>query len=245
MMTIDLNSDVAEGMGNEAELFPFITSCNIACGAHAGTPKIIDKAIVLAHKHGLKIGAHPSYPDRENFGRKEIDMPLKKLEDSLINQILFINKRCTSISENPINHVKFHGALYNASFKSKDIATTAVKAVLKSVPNAKLYVSFGSMIEKVALKHKLKVRYEVFADRHYQNDLSLVPRLHPNAVITDKFEVVRHVLHMILNQKVKTLSGFEVPIKASTCCVHGDNEKAIEIVKFLHTSLINKGIVIE
>jgi UPF0271 protein len=245
MNKIDLNCDVGEGVGNEAELMPYISSCNISCGAHAGTEEIIKGVILLAEKHHVKIGAHPSYPDRENFGRKKMNMPLDELEASLISQIKWLNDLTTKLTGSPVNHVKAHGALYNSSAIQKDIANVVVNAVIKSVPNAKIYVPNRSVIEEVAFNRKLKVVNEVFADRNYQEDLSLVPRTQKNAIITNKNDVVKHVIRMVKTQKVKTLDGIEKPVFAETCCVHGDNEKAVEIVKFLHESLLKNGVSIE
>ncbi len=243
--SIDLNCDVGEGVGNETELMPFISSCNIACGAHAGSMDIVKEVILLANKHHVKIGAHPSYPDRENFGRKVIDMPLDQLESSLIQQILLLEKTTKSLTGNSLQHIKVHGALYNISVTNKAIAQVIVNAVLKTVPNAKLYVPCHSIIEYIALQNKLKVVYEVFADRNYQDNLSLVPRSKKNAVITDVHKLVNHVFNIIENQKVTSISGKQIPIKAETCCVHGDNQKAVEIVKLLHHTLKLKGISIE
>jgi UPF0271 protein len=244
MSKIDINCDLGEGVGNEAQLMPYISSCNIACGAHAGSIKIIDKAIRLAHDHKVKIGAHPSYPDRENFGRKAMDMPLEELEQNLIQQINFVEHRSLALTGHSLNHVKAHGALYNGSAVYKDVAQVIINAVLKTVPDAKLYLPYRSVIEEMALKQNLNVCYEVFADRNYTDALTLVSRSEQNAVITNKEEVVFHVLRMVENKKVKTVSGKELPIKSQTCCVHGDNEKAVEIVNYLHDQLTEKGVLI-
>ncbi len=244
MNKIDINCDVGEGVGNEVDLMPFISSCNIACGAHAGWQQIIDEVITLAYNHNVNIGAHPSYPDRQNFGRKRVDMPLDELESSLINQINLLNERCKALTGKPLHHVKAHGALYNSSAVDRSIAQTLVNAVQKTTPGALLYVPFHSVIEEVALKENIITCYEVFADRNYSDHLTLIPRSESNAVITNKEEVVNHVIRMVLNKKVKTVSGNELEIKADTCCVHGDNKKAIEIVTYLYHQLTLKGITI-
>lgn len=244
MNKIDINCDLGEGVGNEAKLMPYISSCNIACGAHAGSVDIIDDVITLAHKHNVKIGAHPSYPDRENFGRKKIDMPLDELQLTLIDQINLLKQHCEALTNKPINHIKAHGALYNSSAVEEDIAKTVVKAILQTAPHAKLFVPPHSVIEKEALKSNINICYEVFADRNYRDDLTLVPRSEHHAVITNKKDVVDHILNMVLNQHVKTVSGKNMQIKADTCCVHGDNQQAVEIVEFLHQELTAKGITI-
>ena len=243
-MKIDLNCDVGEGIGNEAQLMPYISSCNIACGAHAGSIEIIDEVIRLAQKNHVKIGAHPSYPDRENFGRLVMKISNDELEDSLIRQITLLENRTKVLTGKSIHHVKPHGALYNVSAKSEEVAKVVLTAIKKTVPQSKLYVPYNSVIEKMALKHNFDISYEIFADRNYLEDLSLVPRSQPNALLKNEEEVCEHVLNMVANQKVKTVSGKQMTIKADTCCLHGDNVRAIRIIKFLNKELKENGISI-
>ncbi len=243
MPIIDINCDVGEGVNNEALLMPYISSCNIACGSHAGDVATIDRVITLAQEYQVNIGAHPSFPDRENFGRQIMNISLEALEESLIQQIELLKERL-HLQGGHLHHIKAHGALYNLSVVDKAIAKVIVNAVKKTAPKVMLYVPCNSIIEQVAKEEALFIKYEVFADRNYNDDLRLVSRSEKNAVISDLSQVVTHILTMVLDQQVNTISDKLMPIKAETCCVHGDNKAAIEIVKQIHRSLTQKGIVI-
>ena len=241
MRTIDLNCDVGEGIDNEEELMPYISSCNIACGAHAGSVETIDKVISIAQQHRVKIGAHPSFPDRKNFGRKAMDISSDALAVSLIQQIRRVQER---LGKESLHHIKAHGALYNASVVDHDIAAVIVQAVKKTALSAVLYVPYHSVIEKLALQHHLTIKYEGFADRNYRDDLRLVPRTQNNAVVTDKEEIINHLLRMVVDRQVKTISGKLISIRAETYCVHGDHEAALEIVRHIHQKMSQKGVAI-
>lgn len=243
MKTIDINADLGEGFNNEAVLMPYISSCNIACGAHAGSPKIIRKVMMLAQEFNIKIGAHPSFPDCQNFGRKVIDISLENLQKSIENQLLLFH----NISEKldvKVHHVKAHGALYNLIAKDRDTATVFVKAIQTIFNNIFLYVPSNSEIEKVALHNNVKVKYEAFIDRNYNEDGTLVARADKNALIENEKQAYKHVLNMFLKGKVKTITGIEKQIKADTFCVHGDGKNALDILKFLKKSFLEKGIKI-
>lgn len=244
MQPLDLNSDVGEGVGNEAMLMPYITSCNIACGAHAGDVATMDTVLQLAVDHQVKIGAHPSYPDRANFGRIAMDITPEALEQSLLAQLQLFQERLALLPGATLHHIKAHGALYNVSASDGTVAQLIVKVVQQTAPNAVLYVPYGSVIANIATAAGLTIQYEIFADRNYQDDLQLVPRTEENAVITHTKDVASHVAKMVIEGKVQTVSGKLVPIQADTCCVHGDNEAAIAIVKELHHLLTQKGIQI-
>ena len=243
MLIVDINCDVGEGINNEEFLMPYISSCNIACGAHAGDLKTIDRVIKIALQNNIKIGAHPSFPDKENFGRAVMDISFKELEKSLINQIELIQERL-DLFGSTLHHVKAHGALYNLSAVDKNTAAVIVKSIKKAAPRAILYVPCNSIIEKVAIQNKLQTHLEAFADRNYTDNLTLVSRSEKNAVITNKEEVINHLLQMIIHQKVKTITGKLVTLQPETFCVHGDNKEAIELVKHIHDSLTEKGISI-
>jgi UPF0271 protein len=240
---VDINVDVGEGVGNESQLIPYVSSCNIACGGHAGNSKTMRKVVKLAHQHHVKIGAHPSFPDIENFGRKAIDMPCVALFASLkaqINDLMTIIKQEKAL----LHHVKPHGALYNMAVINPKIATTIIE-VMKSIARPiKLYVPYNSVIETLALENNIPITYEVFADRNYNNDLTLVSRSEKDALIHDSDAMFEHVYRMISKQKVKTISGAEVAIKAETVCLHGDNLHAVDLLKKLRFSLESKGIKI-
>lgn len=241
MKTIDINCDVGEGFHNEALLMPYLSSCNIACGAHAGSTEIIEKTILLAQENHVKIGAHPSFPDRENFGRKVLDISLENLQKSIGNQLLLFR----NISEKlgvKVHHVKAHGALYNLIAKDRDTATVFVKAIQTIFDSVFLYVPSNSEIEKVALQNNLKIKYEAFIDRNYNDNGTLVARTQKEALIENPKQAYKHVLNMLLKGKVKTITGIEKQIKADTFCVHGDGENALGILKFLKKSFLEKGI---
>lgn len=241
---IDINADIGEGIGNESELMPLLSSCNIACGGHAGNYETMKTCIELAKQNQVKIGAHPSFPDKENFGRKIVDMSCSALYQTIKNQI----KDLMNIAKEhhaSLHHVKPHGALYNLAAKDKTTAEVIVE-VMKSIHlPLKLYVPYGSVISEIAIKEGIPITYEVFADRNYNDDLSLVSRTKENAIILDSDEMISHVQNMILNENVKAINGVEVFIKAETICVHGDNPEALNLIKNLRQNLTNSGIEIQ
>ena len=242
-MKIDINCDVGEGMANEDLLMPYISSCNIACGGHFGDEISIDKTIQLALQNDVLIGAHPSFPDKEDFGRKVIKISNEELCKSIQNQLNLFLERLSKFKQR-LHHIKPHGALYNLIAFDEDAAIVFIHSVLKYMENVFLYVPYNSMIEKVALKNNIKIKYEAFADRNYTDDLKLVSRKEENALITNPNEVLEHIYKMVSDGKVKTISGIEKSIKADTFCVHGDNENSLSILKSLSEELSKKGIQI-
>ena len=243
LFTIDINCDVGEGIGNELALMPMISSCSIACGGHAGDDSTIKETIRLALLHRVHIGAHPSYPDRENFGRKVMDIPLDELQQSLEDQINRVSLELRK-SVATMNHVKAHGALYNKAAIDAKTAQCLISAVKNTTTSIWLYAPYGSVLAEMALKQDLRVRFEAFIDRNYNADLTLVSRDKPDAVITNSKEVLKHLLKIITKHKVKTIDGKSVDIKAKTFCVHGDNPNALRILKYLNKKLPNFGIKI-
>ena len=241
--SIDINADIGEGIGNEADLMPLLSSCNIACGGHAGDNKSMKYCVELAKMHRVKIGAHPSFPDKENFGRQAVDLSYSALYQTIKNQIKTMI-HIVREEHAALHHVKTHGALYNLAAKDKTTAEVIVE-VMKSIHlPLKLYVPYGSVISETAIKEGVPITYEVFADRNYNDDLSLVSRAKENAIIVDAERMTKHVENMILHQQVKTISGAEVPLKAETICVHGDNPKALKLVRNLRKHLIDSGVKI-
>lgn len=243
-MKIDINCDVGEGIENEHLLMPHISSCNIACGGHFGTATTIDKTIQLAREHQLKIGAHPSFPDKENFGRKLLVISDDDLNTSIQNQLDLFLKRLSFFDEK-LHHIKPHGALYNFIAIDEKLAILFIQIIKKYMKDVFLYVPYNSVIELVALQNNINIKYEAFADRNYRDDLTLVSRTSENALITDEKEVFRHVLNMIKTGKVKTISTSEKVIKVDTFCFHGDTENASEIVKYVSENLKKEGFIIE
>jgi UPF0271 protein len=234
---IDLNCDVGEGLHNEHLIMPFISSCNIACGGHAGSVEIMDHVIALAIQHDVKIGVHPSFEDKENFGRVVLDISNKELQQSLVDQMKLFKDRAKRQEAN-IHHVKPHGALYNLIAINKEKAEVVVNAIQQVFDHVKMYVPFNSVIEKVAGSAGIEIIYEAFADRNYNDDLTLVSRKESNAILTDPDKIIEHVSRMANESKVKTITGIEKNIKAQTFCIHGDNENVIAILEALQDRFI-------
>ncbi|MGC6429447.1 MAG: 5-oxoprolinase subunit PxpA [Jejuia sp.] len=241
--SIDINADLGEGMGNEEQLMPLISSCNIACGGHAGDANTMRSIVKLAKAHKVKIGAHPSFPDTENFGRVFLEMPcaalFKSIEDQVNALVDMVNEENTVL-----HHVKPHGALYNSAVKDERTATIIVEVMKSMHLPVYLYVPYKSVIANLAIENKIPIIYEAFADRNYNDDLTLVSRSNENAVLHDEDAVFNHVFRMISEEKVKTISGKEVEIKAHTFCIHGDNPKAIGLANRLKRNLEAKGVSI-
>jgi len=240
---IDINADVGEGLNNEAQLMPYLSSCNIACGGHAGDDQIMAKVVKLAKKHKVKIGAHPSFPDKQNFGRQIVNMSCADLYTSLKQQVRQLMKvlRTEHVT---LHHIKPHGALYNLAAIDEKTANVIIEVVKSIALPLYLYVPYGSIIAELAQKENIKITYEAFADRNYNDDLTLVSRAQDNAIITDPDSVFKHVYNMISEQKVKTINGVEVGIKADTFCVHGDNPEALKLLQFLTEKLQQNHVVI-
>lgn len=243
MFSVDLNADVGEGVGNESLILPYLSSCNIACGGHAGDGDSMRAVVHLAKEDGVLIGAHPSFPDKENFGREPMDISYAALYASLKHQV---DNLIAILQEEQVglHHIKPHGALYNLAAKDEKIATVIIELIKSYALSIKLYVPYKSVISGLAIKNSIPVVYEVFADRNYNNDLSLVSRKNKMAIIEDENEVFEHVYQMITKREVKTLTGQNVSIIAETVCVHGDNIKAVELVKKLRHQLEIKGVLV-
>lgn len=229
---IDINCDVGEGLGNEAKLFPYISSCNLACGAHAGNDETMLGVITLALAHHVRIGAHPSYPDRENFGRKSIEMSPEAFKESILSQI---RKLDTMLTEHKVSlsHIKAHGALYNDLAKDRHLAKQYLNILQPYKSRTSLFVPYGSVLAEEGNSSGFHCIYEAFGDRNYNDDLSLVSRTSELALLTRPTEVFKHLLRMIKKSTVKTISGSFIPIVADTFCIHGDTSSAYEILMYL------------
>lgn len=233
---IDINCDVGEGVVNESDLFPFLTSCNIACGGHFGTKDTIRATVDLAIKYGVKIGVHPSYPDKENFGRVSIAISKNSLVNSIKEQIRdFVG--VLNEKKAVLHHIKPHGALYNDLVKDKELVQTFLESIIGYKEKVVLYSPYNSVIAREAIKQGFKLKYEAFADRNYNSDVSLVSRKQKNALIRNPKFVLEHISIMLFQQKVKVVSGDLIPIQASTFCVHGDSANALDILTYLSEEL--------
>jgi UPF0271 protein len=234
---------MGEGFANDETLMPFISSANIACGYHAGDEDTMKRTVELAMKYNVCIGAHPSYLDRENFGRTDIRIPQGEVYDLVTKQILLLLEIAKAAGAT-LHHVKPHGALYNMAARARQLAAVVALAVKDVDEKLKLYGLSGSHLINEAKKIGVKAVNEVFADRTYQDDGRLTPRTRPDALINEADKVVRHVLQMIKEGTVTTVSGKIIPIVAETICIHGDGEHAVEFAKAIHESLIKNNILI-
>ncbi|MGL2987556.1 5-oxoprolinase subunit PxpA [Flavobacterium sp. RSSA_27] len=242
IFSIDLNCDMGEGMPNDEAIMPFISSANIACGYHAGNTIIMQETVVLAIKNNVKIGAHPSFPDRVNFGRTIMHFSSQEIANMVQEQIeslLEVTKKNHAV----LHHVKPHGALYNQAFKDEAVAEGICQAILSVDTNLILYAQSGSVLYRKAQEKQLRVCAEVFADRTYQTDGSLTPRSEREALLHTTAAVQSQVVQMALQQKVLA-KGTLIPIQADTICVHGDGEHALDFVKMIRKTLLQNGIQI-
>ena len=233
---IDINCDMGEGMLNDASLMPFISSANIACGYHAGNEDIIKRTIELALENNVAIGAHPSYNDRENFGRLSQSIALVELAELIGDQISLFEK-ITNQMGCKIHHVKLHGALYNDCAKDALLSKIVAQTIQAIDPSIMLYGLSGSHTIKEARAIGLRSVQEVFADRTYQANGQLTPRYLDHALITDPIESAKQVLSMVLDQELKADDGTMIAVNAETVCIHGDHEAAVEIAKNLFNTL--------
>ncbi len=241
---IDINCDVGEGVGNEADIFPYISSCNIACGGHAGNQETMLKVASLAKEHHLKVGSHPSYPDKANFGREVMNISNQDLIQSIRKQLTAFNEVLEQ-HQITLHHIKAHGALYNQTAKDKDLAKMYLEAIIDYKDKAILYVPFGSAIAKMAMEKGFKVWFEAFADRNYNSDLTLVSRKRENALIEEPEAVLHHILPIIKKGKVLSVDGEPMEIQANTLCIHGDTVSALKILMYLSKELAKNQVQIQ
>ncbi len=241
--SIDLNCDLGEGYGNDAELMKLISSANIACGYHAGNEETMRRTVELAIENDVAIGAHPSYPDRTNFGRSSMVFSPEEIIHLVTKQLRAIDKICRDLGTK-LHHVKSHGALYNSSAKDSVIAAAIAKAVIKFDPGLILYGLSNSPSIAEAQSAGLRTAREVFADRTFESDGSLTHRSVSGSVISHPDVAVSQVLSMVKKGVVISTSNDEVPIVAETLCIHGDGPNAVTFASAIRSRLINEGISI-
>jgi len=235
-LKIDINCDLGEGIGHEAEILPFIGSCSIACGGHIGDMDTMMETIRGAQRHGVRIGAHPSFADRENFGRRTMHLPGEVLIASIRAQLADFGKALLHCGAR-LHHIKAHGALYNQTAQDAATAKIYLDALEGYREGALLYVPYGSAVAAAALQSGFNIWYEAFADRNYRADLSLLPRDERDALISDPKKVLAHVLPIIEQGRLWPLNGPYREVHAHTLCVHGDNPAALEILMYLSREL--------
>ncbi|MBK7433305.1 MAG: LamB/YcsF family protein [Chitinophagaceae bacterium] len=236
---IDINCDMGEGLGNEESLMPYIRSANIACGFHAGDQETMDRVVALCLRYKVNIGAHPSFPDKPNFGRTNMYLTAKEVYTLVTEQLLTIDtivKKHGAI----LHHVKPHGALYNMAARDGELASAIALAVKDFDASLVYYGLSRSLMIQEAEKAGLQTAHEVFADRSYQTDGSLTPRTLPGALLETVEEVLKQVVGMVSENRVTTLSGEKISIRADTICIHGDGPHALEFARSIHQILYEK-----
>jgi UPF0271 protein len=233
---IDINCDVGEGIGNEEILMPLIQSCNIACGGHAGSKETMQKVIRLALKYDVKIGAHPSYPDKENFGRKSLNIEKEVLSASIVSQLKCITSALLAVG-GQLHHIKAHGALYNDIAAQNELAEVYLNAVKEYRSCAVLFAPCGSKFAKLAIEAGFTVWEEAFADRAYLSNGGLASRNTPGSVLTDPLIVWEQIRVLLKDRKVKSVSGEWVKMTPKTYCIHGDTDGAHKILIYINQKL--------
>ncbi|QZY54189.1 LamB/YcsF family protein [Crassaminicella profunda] len=246
MYKVDLNSDLGESFGNykiglDEEVIRYVTSANIACGWHAGDPLVMENTIKIAKEQGVGIGAHPGFPDLMGFGRRNISVSPDEVKAYVKYQLGALMAFAKSKGEK-IQHVKPHGAMYNMAAKDKALAKAIAEAVYEVDENIILMGLANSEMIKSGKEIGLKVANEVFADRAYNPDGTLVSRKLEGAVIHDAEVAIARVVKMVKEGKVTAINGEEIEINADSICVHGDNERAVEFVKKIRSSLEKEGV---
>ena len=247
-MKIDLNCDLGESfgaykLGLDDQVLPYISSANVACGFHASDPVVMDKTVALAKDAGVAVGAHPGYPDLQGFGRRNMTIPPREVKAMIMYQIGALQAFCTARGLK-LQHVKPHGALYNMAGKDEALAMAVCEAIQAVDDSLILLGLSGSKMLEAADKIGLRSAREVFADRAYEEDGSLVARTKPGAMITDEDEAVARVIRMIREGRVTAVTGKDIPIRADSVCVHGDSPKALAFVQKIRAALTAEQIQI-
>jgi len=239
-VSVDLNADVGEGM-EDAQLLPYVTSANVACGIHAGDPVTMDQTVETALSRGVRVGAHPGYPDRENFGRVLVEMSADEIENLVVYQVAALDGFVRSRGGR-MTHVKPHGALYHSGAEFPDVARAIAEGVRRVGTDLVLVGAAGSMLIGAGQEAGLPVAKEAFADRRYRADGTLVPRGRPGAVIVDPEEAAEQAVGLARDRLVVAEDSSRLSIRADTICLHGDTPGAVEIARKIHERFRTAGI---
>jgi UPF0271 protein len=240
---VDLNADVGEGLGQDPALLQVVSSASIACGFHAGDPGTMRATVALAREHGVAIGAHPSFPDLSGFGRREMTLAPREIEECVTYQLGALAEIAAAQGMR-VQHVKPHGALYNMSARDAGLADAVARAVAAFDPALVLFGLAGSALIEAGARAGLQTAAEVFADRAYRRDGSLVPRAQPGAVLHDAGVVVPRAIAMVRDRAVLADDGSRVTLQVETICVHGDTPGAAALARRLREGLEAAGIEI-
>ncbi|MDC0404753.1 LamB/YcsF family protein [Candidatus Pelagibacter sp.] len=248
-MEININCDLGEkskfhSIENDPKLLNIVNSANIACGYHAGDEQTMDMVIQISKKNGVSMGAHPSFNDPENFGRKRINLNSLEIKKLIFEQYEILQKIAQKYNEN-VTHIKPHGALNNMACEDLELATTLAVAIKEINKDIIYLVPTGSQMEVAAKKNSMRIACEIFADRNYEDDGNLISRKKPNALITDPDIAKKHVLNMVKNQAINCLSGKQIPCEIDSVCIHGDNESSLATAKSIKDNLVNNGLILK
>ncbi len=249
MIFADLNSDLGESygaytIGADDEIIPLVSSVNIACGWHAGDPLVMQKAVALAKRYGVSIGAHPGYPDLMGFGRRNMNASPAEIKAYIQYQVGALSAFCRAAGVR-LHHVKPHGAMYNMAGADIKLARAVAEAVAEIDDKLVLLALSGSEMIRAANEIGLPCASEVFADRHYEEDGSLRARSKPDSVIHDEEECIARVLRMVTEGKVKAVTGRDIAIRADSICVHGDTPEALRFIRRIRDTLTENGAAIK
>jgi UPF0271 protein len=247
-MEININCDLGEkskihSNENDSDLLEIVNSANIACGFHAGDNESMKQVIQISKRNDVSIGAHPSFNDRENFGRERMYLSSYEVKKLIFDQYEILQKIAEEYGEN-VTHIKPHGALNNMACEDIELATTLSKAVSEINKDLIYLVPTGSKMEEAARKLDIKIACEIFADRNYEDDGNLISRKKPNALITDPELAKKHVLNMIENQSINCLSGKKISCEIDSVCIHGDNKRSLMTAKYIKDSLTIRGLIL-
>jgi UPF0271 protein len=240
-LVVDLNADLGEGSGHDTELFELISSASIAAGFHAGDADSMHAAVLGAKAHGVAVGAHPSFFDRENFGRKELKISPEEVCKGIVYQLGIFQAIATAAGMQP-NHVKPHGALYNMAVRDRKLADAIARAIRSVDSRLILFAPDNTELARAGEAQGLQIAREVFADRNYLSDGWLVPRNRADALLADPVEAAKRVLRMLREGKVRSVEGDDVNVRAETICVHGDTPGAVEFARELRSQLESQGV---
>ena len=248
-MEININCDLGEkskyhSIENDPELLNIVNSANIACGYHAGDEETMNMVIKISKSNGVSIGAHPSFNDPENFGRKRINLTSSEINKLITNQYEILQKVAQKHNEK-VTHIKPHGALNNMACENFELANTIAKAINNIDKNIIFLVPTGSQMEIAAKKLNMKIACEIFADRNYEDDGNLVSRSKDHALITDPEVAKKHVLSMVKNQALNCYSGKQMPCEIDSVCIHGDNQSSLATAKSIRENLMSNGLTLK
>ena len=247
-MEININCDLGESSKlhsteNDPLLLEIVNSANIACGYHAGDKMTMEKTIEISKKNNVSIGAHPSFKDPENFGRKRLDLPPNEIRNLVIDQINILSG-IADTKGLKVTHVKPHGALNNMACENYDLAKLISESIIEVNKDLIFLVPAGSQMEKAGKNLNLKVASEIFADRNYEDDGNLISRKRNNAMITDPETAKNHVIKMVQNQSINCYSGKQIPCDIDSVCVHGDGKSAVLTAKKIKDGLTKSGVTL-